>query len=218
MGNDWFGRYCDVQRAPWYFFVTDIVTLCHNMGRSAVGGGVRGTHPPTSIHPCYGPVRPPPPPLPRFPCFPAFAANAPPHFPPSVCPTFPMSVSPVPCCEVQSAKPQKGMGLGLGGEGGLGVLGGGGAWGRWAVSVPFLCNPSPSGYHLRRTPPGGWGGQRPKKSLCTQNWPQISGPLNKFHFLPEENFSDVGGWGGRPGLARAPNNPPPPPDPGVNTQ
>ena len=34
-----------------------------------------------------------------------------------------------------------------------------------------------------------------------------------FHFLPDEKFSDVGG-GGRPGLARAPNNPPPPSLPG----
>ena len=38
--------------------------------------------------------------------------------------------------------------------------------------------------------------QRPKKSLCTTNRPQISGPFNTFHFLPEESLSDVGGWGG----------------------
>ena len=54
------------------------------------------------------------------------------------------------------------------------------------------------------------GAQRPKKSLCTPNRPPISGPFDKFHSLPEKKFSDVGGWGGRPGLARAPNNPPPP--------
>ena len=57
-----------------------------------------------------------------------------------------------------------------------------------------------------------WGGlgQRPKKSLCAQNRPQISGPFDKFLFLLEENFSDVV-WVGRPGLARAPNIPPLPP-------
>ena len=59
---------------------------------------------------------------------------------------------------------------------------------------------------------GGWGGQRPKKKFsCPKNQPQISGPFNNIHFLPEENVSDEGGWVGRPGLARAPNNAPPPP-------
>ena len=40
---------------------------------------------------------------------------------------------------------------------------------------------------------------------------KFSGPFDKFHFLPEENFSDVGWWVGRPGLARASNTPPPTP-------
>ena len=44
-----------------------------------------------------------------------------------------------------------------------------------------------------------------KKSL------KFPAPLINFIFLPEEKFSDVGGWVGRPGLARAPNNPPAPP-------
>ena len=71
-----------------------------------------------------------------------------------------------------------------------------------------------AGYCLGTPPPpgvGGWVGQRPKKSLCTYNRPPIFGPFDKFHFFPEENFSDVGGWVGRPGLARAPD---PPPHPG----
>ena len=45
----------------------------------------------------------------------------------------------------------------------------------------------------------GWGrgGLRPRKSLCTFNRPPFSGPLNKFHFSPEEKFSDlVGRWVG----------------------
>ena len=50
------------------------------------------------------------------------------------------------------------------------------------------------------------GGSKAKKKVCVQ--PQISGPFNKFHFLPEQKISDVGG-GGRPGLASAPNPPPP---------
>ena len=52
-------------------------------------------------------------------------------------------------------------------------------------------------------------GQTPKTSLCTYNQPQISGPFDKLHFLPQESFSEGGGVG-RPWLARAPNNPPPP--------
>ena len=48
MGNRWFRKYGDVQRAPRYFFVTDIVTLCH----ICFGGGP--THP-SYIHP-WGPV------------------------------------------------------------------------------------------------------------------------------------------------------------------
>ena len=74
---------------------------------------------------------------------------------------------------------------------------------RYAVPIrPLLKeNPPPPGV-------GGGGGRRPKKSLCIQNRPQLSGPFNELHFLPEENCSDVGGGGGvRPGLARAPNDP-----------
>ena len=53
---------------------------------------------------------------------------------------------------------------------------------------------------------GEGGGRGQKESLRTEKRPQISGPS---HFLPEENSSEVGrGWPGRPGLARAPNNPP----------
>ena len=36
-------------------------------------------------------------------------------------------------------------------------------------------------------------GSEAKKRICV---PQISGPLDKFHFLPQEIFSDVGGWVG----------------------
>ena len=43
--------------------------------------------------------------------------------------------------------------------------------------------------------PGGGGGLRPNKSLCTGNGPLFSGPCNKFHFYPQEKFPDlVGGW------------------------
>ena len=64
---------------------------------------------------------------------------------------------------------------------------------------------------------GGGGGSSPseseaKKTVCVPKISlQFSGPCDKFQFSPEENFSDVDGWVGRPGLARAPNNPPPPP-------
>ena len=79
--------------------------------------------------------------------------------------------------------------------------------------VCIVIHHNPPGYCLRRKnprpPPPGGGGQRPKNRLCTYNRPQISGPFDKFHFLPEENFSKVGGGGS--GLARAPYNPPPPP-------
>ena len=59
------------------------------------------------------------------------------------------------------------------------------------------------------SPRRGGGDQRPKKSLCASNRPQMSGPFDKFHFLPEKNFSDLGGWVGRgwPG----PQTTPPPP-------
>ena len=40
---------------------------------------------------------------------------------------------------------------------------------------------------------GRWG--RGQKSLCAENRPQSSGPFNEFHFLLEDNFSDVI-WGG----------------------
>ena len=66
-------------------------------------------------------------------------------------------------------------------------------------------NPPPPGM-------GGWvgGGSEAKTSLCTKNRPQFSGPFTKFHFVPEEKFSDVEGREGRLGLGRAPNTPPPP--------
>ena len=57
----------------------------------------------------------------------------------------------------------------------------------------------------------GGGGQRPKKKFLYLKSASNFRPFDTFHFLPEENFSDVGGWVGWPGLARAPNNPPPPP-------
>ena len=52
-----------------------------------------------------------------------------------------------------------------------------------------------------------WVGRRPKKSLF--NRPQISGPFDKFHFLSQEKFSDVGGWVGRRGAGQGPKPPPP---------
>ena len=56
--------------------------------------------------------------------------------------------------------------------------------------------------------PGRGGGVRGQKKGYT---PKISLKflallINEFHFLSEDNFSDVGGWVGWPGLARAPNN------------
>ena len=47
------------------------------------------------------------------------------------------------------------------------------------------------------------------KKICVPKSASNSGPFDKFHFLPEESFSDVGGWVGQPGLARVPNIPPP---------
>ena len=38
----------------------------------------------------------------------------------------------------------------------------------------------------------GEGSEAKKKILCTHNRPSISGPFDKFHFFPEEKFSDVG--------------------------
>ena len=68
---------------------------------------------------------------------------------------------------------------------------------------------------LKETPPpplvgcmGGWVRGR-KKSLCSENRPQISGPFNKFLFLPKEIFSDVGGWVGLGWPAPAPPLPGP---------
>ena len=56
--------------------------------------------------------------------------------------------------------------------------------------------------------PGGGGGQRPTKGLCTQHRPPISGPFDKFHFFgPEKNFLMWGSGGG----AQAAIPPPPPP-------
>ena len=47
-------------------------------------------------------------------------------------------------------------------------------------------------------PPGGGVGQRRNKRLCvSKNRPRISGRFNKFHFVPEDNSSDVGGGGRR---------------------
>ena len=69
------------------------------------------------------------------------------------------------------------------------------------------------GYCLRRRPPppqaARWGGRvRGQKEVCG---PKIGlkfpAPLIDFIFLPDEQFSDVGGCVGRPGLGRAPDNP-----------
>ena len=54
---------------------------------------------------------------------------------------------------------------------------------------------------------GGVGGSEAPKVYCTSNRPQISSPFDKFHFVPEEDCSDVGGWVGRLWPVRAPNNP-----------
>ena len=62
-----------------------------------------------------------------------------------------------------------------------------------------------------RTPNGrGGGGVR-----GANDRPRVPGPLNTFHFLPQEKFADVGGWVGRPGQ---PAPPPLPPSPGVTEQ
>ena len=55
-------------------------------------------------------------------------------------------------------------------------------------------------------------GRRPKKSLCTETRPPLSGPFCKLQFFPEEEVSGVGGSVGgwvRWGSARAPNEPAP---------
>ena len=57
----------------------------------------------------------------------------------------------------------------------------------------------------------GGGGVRGQKKVCV---PKISlkfpAPLINYIFCLKK-FSDVSGWGGWPGLARAPNSPPPSP-------
>ena len=66
------------------------------------------------------------------------------------------------------------------------------------------------------TPRGGGGGVSGQKKFCV---PKIGlkcpASLINLIFSPEENFYDVGGWVGgwigRPGLAKAPNEPLPPP-------
>ena len=79
------------------------------------------------------------------------------------------------------------------------------------VALGLVPPPPPGGwparYYLRRTLPPHQRSEA-KKSFCTSNRPQISGPFNKVHFFPEENFSDVGGW--VEGL-EGPKQPPPPP-------
>ena len=62
-----------------------------------------------------------------------------------------------------------------------------------------------------KPPPGGGGGSEAKKIFLYPNRPQISGPLINFIFCRRKIFLMLGGGGvGRPGLARAPNPPPPP--------
>ena len=58
-------------------------------------------------------------------------------------------------------------------------------------------------------PPPAWvGGSEAKKKVCVPKIGlKISGPFEKFHLLPEENFSDFGGGGGS---AEAGQPPPPP--------
>ena len=67
------------------------------------------------------------------------------------------------------------------------------------------------GYCLRRTPPApprGWVGQRPKKFCVPEIGVKFPAPLINFIFCLRKNFLMwVGGWVGRPELARAPNHP-----------
>ena len=70
-------------------------------------------------------------------------------------------------------------------------------------------------------PPPGGGGVRGQKKVCVpkigivkiiRKVIKISGPFDKFHFLSEEDFSDVGAGGGGAGPAEAgqcPKQPPP---------
>ena len=64
-----------------------------------------------------------------------------------------------------------------------------------------------------KTPRGGGGGVRGQKKLCVLCVPKIGlkfpVPLRNFIFRLRKLFLMwVGGWVGRPGLARAPSNPP----------
>ena len=59
----------------------------------------------------------------------------------------------------------------------------------------------------------GGGGPQARKSVCTWNRPPSSGPFDTFHFLSEEQFSDVRVWGRQPksrGVANGTQPPPPP--------
>ena len=55
-------------------------------------------------------------------------------------------------------------------------------------------------------PPPGLGVKGQKKFLYPQS-ASNSRPFNKFHFVPEENFSDVGGWSARAGQEKTPKPP-----------
>ena len=63
---------------------------------------------------------------------------------------------------------------------------------------PVACRPYPTG--------AVGGGQRREKSLCDSNRPQVFGPCDKFRFFLRNLSVRVG----QAGLARAPNEPPPP--------
>ena len=85
-------------------------------------------------------------------------------------------------------------------------------WGTAQSTWPTIhCKRSGPGHCLVGTKGGGGGlvGQRPKKSFCTYNWCQISGPFDKLYFSPEENFLMWGGVGGQPGWPGPQTTPPP---------
>ena len=52
---------------------------------------------------------------------------------------------------------------------------------------------------------------RPKKVCVPETGIQFRASVVKFISFSEKNFHVLGGWVGRPGLTRAPNDPPPPP-------
>ena len=155
------------------------------------------------------------PPPPSLQCL--FPTAVPPPHPPSMaCPPFVVIAVPAARCAARgwaAARTRDACRPPPGGRSGRGSNAGAPAHRRLGAA----CGPTQATALWRPWPlPGvGWVGQRPAKRFLSLKSTSNSGPCDKFHFCPGENFSDVGGCGGvrsrSPGRHSAPLPPPPPP-------